>query len=85
MVLDEPFDGLDPRSQSILRVLLSSYNRKAKATIILSSHDLNHVTELSQRIVVIEEGKIVRDMVNTEGTFQELEKYFSVDDQTGVL
>lgn len=85
LVLDEPFDALDPRSQSILRVLLSGYNRKAKATIILSSHDLNHVTELSQRIVVIEEGKIVRDMANTEGTFQELEKYFSVDDQTGVL
>nr|WP_315824271.1 AAA family ATPase [Paraflavitalea speifideiaquila] len=77
LVLDEPFNGLDPTSQLLLNRMLTDYNRSANATIILSSHDLNHVTELATRIAIIEKGSIVRDMPNTEGSLIELQHYFS--------
>ena len=77
LVLDEPFDGLDPTSQIILKRILVDYNKRTGATILISSHDLNHVTEICQRIVLLEKGKIARDIENNAGTLAELEQYFS--------
>jgi ABC-2 type transport system ATP-binding protein len=85
LVLDEPFNGLDPTSQLILNRTLTEYNRATGATIILSSHDLNHVTELATRITIIENGCIVRDMRNTEGALAELQKYFSVENTNSLF
>jgi ABC-2 type transport system ATP-binding protein len=77
LILDEPFNSLDPTSQILLKRFLVEYNKLTNATIILSSHDLNHVTEICHRIVLIEKGLIIRDLQNSGNALAELEKYFS--------
>ena len=52
--------------------------RNSNATILISSHDLGHVTEVCERIVVLEKGEIVKDIKTSEETLKELETYFSV-------
>ena len=46
--------------------------------MLISSHDLNHVTEVCKRTVVLEKGKIVRDIATSEDTLKQLESYFAV-------
>lgn len=79
LIFDEPFNSLDPRSQILLKRYLLIYNKKTAATIIISSHDLSNITEISNRIVVIEKGSIIRDMQNDDSTFHDLEEYFSME------
>jgi ABC-2 type transport system ATP-binding protein len=74
LVLDEPFDGLDPTSQLWLKKKLTGYRKTTRATIVLSSHDLGHVTAIADRIVLIERGRITREMVNNETALKELEE-----------
>lgn len=77
VILDEPFNFLDPSSQSSLKHLLREYNHETCATILVSSHNLTHTTDISTRIAVLEHGVIIRDIDNTEGTAsEELEEYF---------
>jgi ABC-2 type transport system ATP-binding protein len=78
LILDEPFNSLDPTSQILLKRFLVEYNKKTNATIVISSHDLNHITEICKRIVLIEKGLIIRDLQNTGNALSELENYFSV-------
>lgn len=78
LILDEPFNSLDPTSQILLKRILSDYNRKTGATMIISSHDLNHVTEICTRIAIIERGFIIRDLHNEGQAMAELADYFSV-------
>lgn len=78
IILDEPFDGLDPTSQMALKGILKIYNKENNATIILSSHDLNHIAGLSKRIILVEKGHVIQDKTITEFTLIELEKYFNV-------
>lgn len=78
LILDEPFNSLDPTSQILLKRMLSDYNRRTGATLIISSHDLNHVTEICTRIAVIEKGIIIRDLQNNGQAMAELASYFSV-------
>lgn len=78
LILDEPFNSLDPTSQILLKRMLSDYNRKTGATMIISSHDLNHVTEICTRIAIIEKGIIIRDLQNNGQAMAELATYFSV-------
>jgi ABC-2 type transport system ATP-binding protein len=76
VVLDEPFSNLDPTSQIRLKRLI----REAAEgrTFLISSHDLNHVVEVCDRIVVLEKGLIIKDLVNSEETIQEIQDYFDV-------
>jgi len=78
LILDEPFNSLDPSSQIILKRMLSGYNRKSGALMVISSHDLNHVTEICTRIAIIERGIIIRDIRNEGQAMAELADYFSV-------
>lgn len=78
LILDEPFNSLDPTSQILLKRMLSDYNRRSGATMIISSHDLNHVTEICTRIAIIERGFIIRDLRNEGQAMAELADYFSV-------
>jgi ABC-2 type transport system ATP-binding protein len=77
LVLDEPFDGLDPTSQIVLKRLLVKLNEQAGTTILISSHDLNHVTEICPRIVLLEKGKVLRDISNNPNALADLEQYFA--------
>ena len=77
VVLDEPFNFLDPSSQNMLKHMLTDYNHETGATILVSSHNLAHTVDISNRIALLEHGVIVRDIDNTNGVAaQELENYF---------
>jgi ABC-2 type transport system ATP-binding protein len=80
LILDEPFNHLDPTSQFILKKILKEYSIKTKSTIIISSHDLNHITEICTRIAILESGIIIHDMQNDLNTLKQLEKYFSAEE-----
>lgn len=81
LILDEPFNFLDPSSQSIIMHLITDYNRETGATILISSHNLNHTVDICPRIALLENGHIIRDIANHNGEAQkELENYFEVKD-----
>ena len=77
LILDEPFTNLDPSSQIRLRKILAELNQSSGITMLISSHDLMHVTEVCSRIVVLEKGLVIHDMQTNENTLKELEKYFA--------
>ncbi len=76
VILDEPFANLDPSSQIRLKSFLASEANKDK-TLLISSHDLNHVTDVCERIVLLEKGKLIKDTPKSAKTLKELEAYFS--------
>jgi ABC-2 type transport system ATP-binding protein len=77
LILDEPFANLDPTTQIRLKTLVKSLRTTHKVTTIISSHDLNHVTDVCERIILLEKGKVIKDIQTTETTLQELEAYFA--------
>lgn len=81
LILDEPFTALDPTSQIRLKRYLADFRSKENTTMLISSHDLNHITDVCHRIVILEKGKIVRDIEGAESSaelLKELESYFNV-------
>lgn len=77
LILDEPFNFLDPSSQHMLEQLLRSYCNETGATLLLSSHNLQHTIGVSSRIVLLEKGNIIKDLPNDNGNAEaELENYF---------
>jgi ABC-2 type transport system ATP-binding protein len=80
VILDEPFNFLDPSSQSVMKHVLRDYHEATGATILVSSHNLNHTVDISSCIALLENGRIIRHIDNHEGTAEkELEDYFNVD------
>lgn len=80
LILDEPFNFLDPSSQNAIKHLLTEYNQETGATILISSHNLQHTVDICQRIALMEKGKIIRDIDNTQqgDAVKELEDYFQI-------
>ncbi|TPE43712.1 ABC transporter ATP-binding protein [Pontibacter mangrovi] len=78
LILDEPFANLDPSSQIRLKHLLRTLCEQKRMTMLISSHDLSHVIEVCERILILEKGQLVQDMQTNENTLQELETYFTV-------
>ena len=78
LILDEPFANLDPTTQMRLIRMLADMQRQRLMTIIISSHDLNHVTDVCSRILLMEKGKIIKDLLKSAGTLSELEAYFQL-------
>lgn len=78
LILDEPFANLDPSSQMRLIRMLKQLAQQQKMTVLISSHDLNHVTDVCHRILLMEKGRIIKDIDTTADTLQELEAYFQV-------
>ncbi|HEX3934922.1 MAG TPA: ABC transporter ATP-binding protein [Puia sp.] len=78
LILDEPFANLDPSSQMRLVRMLKELSEHNKITVLVSSHDLNHITDVCHRILLMEKGRIIKDLDTTADTLQELEAYFSV-------
>ncbi len=79
LILDEPFTALDPSSQIRLKKMLNEHATQYGTTMLISSHDLNHVTEVSSRIVVLQKGEIIKDLQTNEQTLSELEQHFAVE------
>lgn len=77
LILDEPFNFLDPSSQNNLKKLLVDYNRTTNATIIISSHNLTHTIDISRRILLMEKGNIIMDSNHIDEAFiSQLNRYF---------
>ena len=72
LFLDEPTIGLDLVAQAKMRDFIYEYNKKYNATILLTSHNMNDLTNLARRVIVIDEGKIPFD-----GALEELVERFA--------
>ena len=77
IILDEPFANLDPTTQIRLKKLLRTLTEDREITVLISSHDLMHVTEVCERIVVLDKGEMVKDLQTSEATLKELEQHFA--------
>lgn len=76
VVLDEPFANLDPSSQYKLRKLIKDFALRNGTTFLISDHTLDNIADVSTRLIILEKGKIVRDVLKTETTLQEVEAFF---------
>lgn len=78
IILDEPFANLDPTTQFRLKKIIKDLADDKNVTILVSSHDLAHTTEVSDRIVAMHKGEIVKDIRTSTETLKELEEFFAV-------
>jgi ABC-2 type transport system ATP-binding protein len=83
LMLDEPFANIDPSTQFRLKSLLKDLNKNKGVTTLISSHDLNHITDVCDRILLMEKGKIIKDIATSSSTLNELEEYFGVGQTIG--
>ena len=72
LFLDEPTIGLDAVSKLALRKCIKEINKKTKVTIILTTHDMQDIEALTERIILIGKGKILYD-----GTLQEIKNKYN--------
>ncbi|MFM1808716.1 MAG: hypothetical protein RLZZ242_1441 [Bacteroidota bacterium] len=77
VILDEPFANLDPRAQMQLQKLIKSFNSEHGVSLMVSSHDLLHVSEVSQRILILNKGELIKDVRTNEITLDALRAFFS--------
>lgn len=77
IILDEPFANLDPSTQIKLKNMIKELSKQDGVTFLISSHDLSHTTEVCNRIVVVNKGKMVKDIQTNPETLQDLEQYFA--------
>lgn len=78
LILDEPFNFLDPSSQMIIKELIRKMNEEHGTTVFLSSHNLTHTTDIASRMLLLEKGVILKDLPNTSAeTVAELNVYFN--------
>lgn len=78
VVLDEPFANLDPSSQFRLKNLIKRLMQEKEITILISSHDLAHTVEISDRIIALDKGKVIKDVSASEETLEDLLTFFSI-------
>ena len=76
IILDEPFANLDPTTQIKLKGIIKDLAASKEVTVLVSSHDLIHVTEVCERIVVLNKGELVRDIQTSKETLNELQVFF---------
>ncbi|GAB2971870.1 ABC transporter ATP-binding protein [Mucilaginibacter puniceus] len=81
LMLDEPFANIDPTTQFRLKNMLKEANKNGVTTLV-SSHDLNHITDVCDRILLMEKGKIIKDIATGSSTLNELEEYFAIEHTT---
>lgn len=59
LILDEPINGLDPQGIMELRQIVRDLSKKDKMTVLISSHILAEIEQMCDRIIMIDQGKIV--------------------------
>lgn len=77
LLLDEPFNYLDPSSQILMKRLLKEDNQRRQSSILVSSHNLNHLTEICHRVILLEKGRVIKDLRPPDDDLGEVERYFS--------
>jgi ABC-2 type transport system ATP-binding protein len=78
IILDEPFANLDPTTVSRLKKIIKELAENPDITVLVSSHDLQHTVEVCDRIVALNKGEVVKDIVTSAETLKELEAFFAV-------
>jgi ABC-2 type transport system ATP-binding protein len=80
LVLDEPFNYLDPTSQFFIKDHLSNLNKNEGVTMVISSHNLEYIYDIATQLIVLENGKIVKqyDAVDIN-VKEELKDYFKIN------
>ena len=78
LILDEPFANLDPTTQLRLVAMVKQMAAEKQMCILISSHDINHISEVCTRILLMEKGKIIKDMEGGEKAYAEMVEYFKV-------
>jgi ABC-2 type transport system ATP-binding protein len=78
IILDEPFANLDPTTVNRLKKIIKELGENPDVTVLVSSHDLVHTVEVCERIVALNKGEVVKDIVTSEETLKELEAFFAV-------
>lgn len=77
LILDEPFNYLDPSSQIVVANLILKMNREHGSTVLVSSHNLLSINDICDRILLLDKGKLLMDKAHEPGSFdRELEQYF---------
>ena len=76
VILDEPFANLDPTTQIRLKAIVKDLSENKDVTVLVSSHDIQDVTEVCERIVLLEKGRVIKDLITSPQTLKELESYF---------
>lgn len=78
VILDEPFANLDPTTVNRLKKIVKELAENPNVTVLISSHDLIHTVEVCNRIVALNKGEVVKDIITSEETLKELEAFFAV-------
>jgi ABC-2 type transport system ATP-binding protein len=78
VILDEPFANLDPTTVNRLKKIVKELAENPEITVLISSHDLIHTVEVCNRIVALNKGEVVKDIITSEETLRELEAFFAV-------
>ena len=77
LILDEPFNYLDPSSQIVVAKLIRQMNRNLGTTVLVSSHNLASINDICDRILLLDKGKVLMDKPHEPGSIdEELENYF---------
>ena len=77
LILDEPFNFLDPSGQNALKQIICNYGKQNNTTVIISSHNLHHTIDISTRIVLLEDGNIINEFSDVDADAKnQLEVYF---------
>ena len=77
LILDEPFNFLDPSSQMAMKYILEEYNKETAATIVVSSHNLSYTLDICSHVALLEHGKIIKDFPKSDAdSIREIEEYF---------
>ena len=66
LILDEPTNGLDPFGVIEVRELLKELANNLGTTVLISSHKLEEISKISTRIVIIHEGRLIREVESKE-------------------
>lgn len=66
LILDEPINGLDPLGMIDVRTILLKMNQEEGTTILISSHIISELSQIASRIIIMEEGAIIRSLTKEE-------------------
>ena len=78
LILDEPFANLDPTTQLRLVDMIKQMASEKQLCILVSSHDINHISDVCTRILLMEKGTIIKDIEGGKTAYAEMVEYFKV-------
>ena len=61
LFLDEPTIGMDIEVKAAIRTFIRDINQRRSTTVLLTTHDLDDVEELCERLIIINQGRIIED------------------------